>query len=337
MADAASVGPASAGTVEPRFITGPVNVEDIVRVPGTDWLIGSGMASPGIPDGRLHVVGVDGTWWALTPDDVPVRHDDERFEVGERPSTAGFDPHGVALRRGHDGVHELYVVNHGGREAIEVYEVDARGERPRLTWIGAILQDTNVWGNAVAVLPDGGLVATNFMDPSDEGAMDRIARGEVTGNLKEWQPGTGWTDIPGTETCAPNGVEASPDGSWLYICGWGTRTFSRVSRGAPTPRRDEVPVDVMPDNVKWGADGRLIVAGSVSTPLEVFAEVTARDVCPIPLRVIRIDPETLAAEEAVSLDHDTFGTAATGYDVDGDLWIASPRSDRIAVLPGLGR
>jgi hypothetical protein len=92
----------------------------------------------------------------------------------------------------------------------------------------------------------------------------------------------------------------------------------------------EVKVDVMPDNANWGADGRLLIAGSVSTPKDVFAAVNAGGICPIPLWAIRVDPETLAVEEAVYLDHDVFGTAATGYDVDGELWIASPRSNQIA-------
>src|SRR4051794_12859967 len=100
-----------------RFIHGPVNVEDVARIPGTDWLVGSGMASPGVPDGRLHVVHASGaSWWPLTPDDVEVAHDPRRFGDVPPPATAGFDPHGVALRPGADGVHELYVVNHGGRE-----------------------------------------------------------------------------------------------------------------------------------------------------------------------------------------------------------------------------
>jgi hypothetical protein len=318
-----------------RFIEGPVNVEDLARIPDTDWLVGSGMASPGVPNGRLHVLHAsDGTWWPLTPDDVPVAR---RIDGLGPPATAGFDPHGVALRPGDDGIHELYVVNHGGRESIEVYTVDATGERPQLTWVGAIAQDTNVWGNAVAALPDGGLVATNFLDLTDEDAMGKIARGEVTGNLKEWQPSAGWRDLPGTETCAPNGVEVSPDGRWLFICGWGTRRVIRVSRGAEPVQRDEVEVEVMPDNVNWGADGRLLIAGSVSTPTDVFAEVNANHICPIPLRAVRIDPETLEVEDALYFEHETFGTAATGYDVGRDLWIASPRSDRIAVFPGLGR
>jgi hypothetical protein len=320
---------------EPVFLEGPVNVEDLARVPGTDWLIGSGMASPGVPSGRLHVIhATNGTWWPLTPDDIPVRREALHGEL-DPPASAGFDAHGVTLRPGEHGVHTLYLVNHGGRESIEVYEVDATGDRPQLTWVGAIAQDTNVWGNAVALLPGGGLVATNFLDLTDAEAMDKITRGEPTGNLKEWFPETGWSDVPGSAFCAPNGVEASADGRWLYVCEWGTRTVIRLSRGADPVQRDEISVDVMPVNVNWGADGRLLIAGSVSTPAEVFAAVNTSHICPIPLRAIRVDPGTLAVEEAVFLDHDVFGTAATGYDVDGELWIASPRSDRIARFPGL--
>ena len=68
-------------------------------------------------------------------------------------------------------MHTLYVVNHGGREAIEVFEITSE---PTVTWIGAIVQDTNVWGNAVAALPDGGVVVTNYLDLTDTEAFDKV-------------------------------------------------------------------------------------------------------------------------------------------------------------------
>ena len=177
-------------------------------------------------------------------------------------------------------------------------------------------------------------MATNFLDLTDAEALDKINRGDPTGNLKEWFPEDGWSDVPNSAFCAPNGLESSSDGRWLYVCEWGTYKVVRLARDGSS--RDEISVDVMPDNANWGADGRLLIAGSVSTPANVFAEVNANHICPIPLRAIRVDPDTLAVEEAVYLDHDVFGTAATGYDVDGELWIASPRSDRIARFPGRG-
>jgi hypothetical protein len=321
---------------EVSFLVGPINVEDLARVPGTQWLIGSGMASVGRPAGRLHVIHAhDGRWSAHTPDTIPVDHDD-RYGPAGPPSSSNFDAHGVTLRPGSDGHHTLYLVNHGGREAIEVFDVDATVEPPRLTWLGAIAQDDRVWGNAVALLPDGGLVATNFLDLEDQEALSKISAGEFTGNLKEWHPGAGWSDVPGSECCAPNGVEASADGRWLYMCAWGVNKVVRVSRGVEHVLRSEVDVDVMPDNVKWGGDGRLLVAGSVSTPAVVFERTNTEDDCNLPLRAVRIDPETLEVEEAVFLAHEVFGTAATAYDVGTELWIASPRSDRVARFPGRG-
>jgi hypothetical protein len=326
-------------TFEPEvtFLVGPINVEDLARVPGTPWLIGSGMASSGRPAGRLHVIHArDGRWTAHTPDTIPVRHDDDQYGPVGPPPSSNFDAHGVALRPGTDGHHTLYLVNHGGREAIEVFDVDATVEPPTLTWLGAIVQDDGVLGNAVAVLPDNALVATKFLDLGDETATAKISAGEVTGSLKEWQPGMGWSDVAGSECCAPNGVEASADGRWLYMCAWGINKVVRVSRGTDPVLRAEVAVDVMPDNVKWGGDGRLLVAGSVSTPDVVFERTNTEDDCNLALRVVRVHPETLEVEEVVFLAHEVFGTAGTAYDVGTELWIASPRSDRVARFPGRG-
>jgi hypothetical protein len=47
-----------------------------------------------------------------------------------------FRAHGLYLRPGQNAVHTLYVVHHGGRESIEVFEFDARPKAPTLTWIG---------------------------------------------------------------------------------------------------------------------------------------------------------------------------------------------------------
>src|SRR6202012_1289216 len=97
-----------------------------------------------------------------------------------------------SLLPGENDRHLLYLVNHGGREAIEVFEIDMTADRRAVAWVGAILQAPTVWGNAVAALPDGGIVATNSLDLTDSTAFDRVYAGKVTGSLMEWHPGQGW-------------------------------------------------------------------------------------------------------------------------------------------------
>jgi len=329
-------GGAAKAAVTLEFVPGPVNVEDVARIPGTPWLVGSGMTSRSHPTGALHLIDTAAMTWRRVAPDARRPRPDATYGEAPPPDPDAFDAHGVALRPGDDGVHTLYVVNHGGREAIEVFAVDARGEAPELTWVGGVLQDENVWGNACAPLPDGGIVATNYLDLTDAEAFDKVYAGRVTGNLKEWHAGEGWIDVPGSEMSAPNGVEASSDGAWLFANSWAARKVIRVARPGRPAARAEVDVDLLPDNVKWGADGRLLIAGHRSVPADVFAAFNDGDIANVPWTVIRVDPESLAVEEVARVDHETFGCVATGLDVGDDLWVASPRSDRVGVLRGLG-
>jgi len=61
----------------------------------------------------------------------------------------------------------LYVVNHGGRESIEIFTLDAKGAEPTVTWIGCAVMPSHTWPNSVAPLPDGGMVVTDMFDPKD--------------------------------------------------------------------------------------------------------------------------------------------------------------------------
>ncbi len=321
----------SAFSGEPEFVYGPVNAEDLAWVPDSKWLITSGMDSSGNPDGHLYLVDLSSLESSvLFPDKVDFELDVDTYGDVAQPDVSGFCAHGVALREGDEGVHTLYVVNHGGRESIEAFEVDARGEEPKVTWVGAVIQEEGVWGNAVVALPDGGIAATNYLDLRDPKAFDKVYAGEITGNLKEWHQGRGWEDVPGSECSSANGLEVSADGNWYFINSWSPRKFIRLSRGKEEVERKEIPLDFLPDNVKWGPEGRLLVTGQISTPAGVFDRFNVEDICNFPFEVLAIDPETLETEVLVELSHESFGTASTALIADGDLWVGSARSDRIA-------
>jgi hypothetical protein len=314
-------------TVQLGYVTDIWHAEDLARVPGTRWLIASGLTGPGRPQGHLHLIDAEAKSGA--PVAIGERRSDDYGEAP--PDWSIFDPHGLDLRPGAGDVHTLFVVNHGGREAIEIFEVDAAG--PTVTWIGAVVQDTNVWGNAVAALPDGGIVVTNYLDLSDKEAFEKVYTGRPTGNLKEWHAGTGWEDVPGTECSAPNGVNVSPDGRWLYMNSWSTKRFIRVSRGVADIQRDELPIGFLTDNVKWSEDGNsLLIAGQASEPATVFAAYDGQAIANFRVGVARIDPKTLEVEILVDDEYADFGTAASGVEVDGTLWISNARGDRIAYV-----
>ena len=103
--------------------------------------------------------------------------------------------------------------------------------------------------NSVAALPGDGFVATNFQRPE--------------GELWEWQPSGGWGRVPGSLTNGPNGVEASSDGAWLYIGGWGTQSLIRISRGRSPVEVESADVGFHIDNVRFAPDGSVLAAGHV--------------------------------------------------------------------------
>ena len=76
------------------------------------------------------------------------------------------------LRAGDKGMLTLYAVNQGGREAIEILDIDRKGAEPVATWIGCAVMPGHTWPNSVAPLPDGGVVFTDMFDPQDAKVSD---------------------------------------------------------------------------------------------------------------------------------------------------------------------
>ena len=293
------------GDVE--FVCGPVNPEDLAAVPDTPWVVVSSMAD----DGYLYATDTrdHGSQRIFPIDTSAPRHDTAMYGACPGSDTSGFRPHGLGLRPGDDGVHTLYVVRHGARESVEVFEIDARGEVPAATWVGCAVAPEGVGLNSVAVLPDGGFVATNFQ--------------RSTGELWEWQPGAGWSEVPGSATAGPNGIEASADGEWLYIGGWGTQSLIRLSRGQTPVVVDSVDVGFHIDNVHWAPDGTLLAAGHAgSGPDSIFACLGQGACDGVTSRVAKIIPNSLAQEEIVrypSNDRIILGTV--GVQVGDEIWV----------------
>jgi hypothetical protein len=247
---------------------------------------------------------------------------DAAFSSCGGPVTGGFQPHGLSLRSGSNGRHTLYVVRHGAREAIEVFEVDARSGTPSLTWTGCAAAPEGVRFNSVTALPGQGFAATHFATP--------------VGRLWEWQPGAGWSEVPGSEWNGPNGLVSSPDGQWLYIGGWGTNSLVRLSRGQTPVQQDSVDVGFQIDNVRWAPDGTLLAAGHFWDDDDALGRCLGQGQCDgVTSRVARVDPERLTAEEIVrypSNEHFLMGTV--GLQVGDEIWLGGiAGADRIAIFP----
>jgi hypothetical protein len=336
VADCAATGAAG-------YVCGVRRAEDAVAVPNTPWIVTSGL-SEGSESGALFLIDrARKTATVLFPDEaVRNRHDAHAYPgcPGSVPDQS-FSAHGINLRRGPDRVHTLYVINHSAREAVEVFELDVSGGAPMLAWKGCVLLPNGSVGNAVAPLPEGGFAVTLTVVPqyfAEPGAAKNQAAwgakfiaAEPTGYVVRWAAKQGWTVVRDTEASGPNGAEISADGRWLWVANWADKQVVRVALRDDTPRVI-FKMDFMPDNVRWGDDGQLWVAGAAGTPAGYF-DCRSRPGCKGEYAIARIDPGALTA---VSVPHPptlpAFGDATTALKIGAELWLAAYPGDRVAYV-----
>jgi hypothetical protein len=323
--------PAKSAGCAPRdniqFVCGFVGPEDLVEVPNSNWIIASGDAAPG----AITLVNVrDRSVTPLYPSPALKQQlDAKTYDTCPGPidpqEKDKFRAHGIALRPGRGSLFTLYVVHHGNRESIEVFEFDARAKSPALTWVGCAVAPDPIGLNSVVALPEGGFATTNFLPRGATGGIDGLRSGKRNGELWEWHTKTGWKIVPGSEASGANGIEISKDGKWFYMAGWGNQTFIRFSRGATPVKRDEIPVGFRLDNLRWAPDGTLIGAGQQMGP---------DGAAPVASRVIKIDPTTLKVQDVVKLPvNDAFDMATGAIQVGKQIWIGSVRGEKLAIVP----
>ena len=242
------------------FICGVANPEDLVLVPNTRWMLASGMA----PGSGLHLVD---TRAKTVKNLYAAGAANTRADKTKYASCPGpLDPkqavlHGLSLRPAAAGRYTVYATNHGGRESVEVFELDASGAAPTATWIGCVLAPGKMSFNSVAAFTDGTLVATVLITP-DKTFADAFAQ-RITGVVMQWTPGTpAFTALPGTELSANNGIETSPDDREFYVASTTTKRIVAFARNNTSkPLRVAQLKEFGPDNVRWTSDNRLITAG----------------------------------------------------------------------------
>ena len=307
-----------------RYVCGQEAPEDLVAVPGSDWVIASVFAGKG---GIRLINSRDKT----TTVGYPAAGAKERLDAKTYDSCPGapdaaeketFRTHGLAIRAGRNSVHTLYAVHHGPRESVEVFEVDARAKPPVLTWIGCAVPPDPIGLNEVVALPDGGFIATDFLARGgDAVGRGRMLAGESNGALWEWHTGTGWKMIPGSEAAGANGLEISRDGKTLYVATWGDQGFFRLSLGQNPPKRDNVKLGFRADNVRWSPDGQLFVTGQVLDQ-------------PASTRIVKIHPDTLKVTEVLNRPNTPeFSNGTVTVQIGKELWVGTFRGDRLLVIP----
>jgi hypothetical protein len=249
------------------------------------------------------------------------------------PPPAEMSPHGIHLSRRPDERLQLLVVNHGGREAVELFEVTGSPSGWALAWRGCAVAPVGSWLNDVVALPEGGFLVTHML-PKRSGAgrvveyLKAAALGMRTGHVLEWRPARGFAPLPGTETVFPNGIALSADGGTIFLNSSIGGEVLRIDRASGELRGSAEVAG--PDNSTWAPDGRLLVASFVGPLWETLAcDGIERGSCPVAFEIVAVDPETLATETLYRGGGAPMGAGTVGLRVGDELFVGSFAGDRI--------
>ncbi len=320
-----------------QFVCGMQNAEDIVQISGSKWLVASSLA----PNSALYLINSQEKSWSMMYDPAEPRVQQDMETYVDCPGAPGPDPfvtHGLNIRTKTDSRSTLYVVGHGGREAIEVFEIDSSGAQPILTWVGCVMTPDGMAANSVTSLEDGSLLVTI---PLHAGIpIGAALAGEDTGAVYAWSPGdSGFTIVEGTLMPYPNGIEVSADGEEFYIASSGRQTVEAYSNTDPAEQlRVSSELEFVPDNIHMTNGGRLLTAGlhlddpvcgkvllSHDFSLEEFAA------CPRAFTVLSFDPGSLQSEAIASGPaNKSFSNITMAVPAGDELWIGTFSGDRVA-------
>ena len=330
LSPAQAVEPVCAPSGELRFVCGAQHPEDLARIPGTSWLIASGFSDGAglkLIDTRTDTLR---RWYTGAPEQI--QPDARAFpRCPSPPDAVAFNAHGINLKQ-----QTLYVVNHGGRESIEIFSVGADQVQPSLVWRGCVLLPEGMVANSVAAFHDGTILATVLTRPGT--TITDFVQGAKTGAVFEWKPGTpGFELIPGTELPGNNGLETSLDDKDFYVVAFGWHAVVVYSRAHPDkPSRVVVAPGFMPDNIHWDS-GRLLAAGmQLDEPacggVRKIVNSKADDMrCHRGFSVAELDPTTMSfSMVAYSEPNADFNGVSAAVIIGNELWLGSYQADRVA-------
>ena len=314
----AASAPACAPVGDLHFICGLVNVEDFLPVDGGKYLVGGSFkdASAG-----MYLIDTASKTARTVDLTIAAKPDPIYADCPGAPDLHKLSTHGTDVRAGKDGTTTVFMVNHGGRESVEVFRLTAA--RNAAEWIGCVVMPEGTSANSLVGLPDRSIVVTKLYDTRTRGAgISPVLQGQVTGLVYHWVPGKGISVVPGSELSGDNGLVASPDGKTLFINAYGTKEVWRVPLSGQGERAS-AKVDFNPDNLRWAPDGTIFVTGQYLSPGKLQG--------PNDWGVARLDPKTMKMAMVLKEPGTKeFDDGTTAVQVGGTLFFGTFRGDRVA-------
>ena len=319
---------------ELHFICGISAPEDLVIIPGTDWVV-SGVMSAEDQTG-LFLVN------SLTKIATPLYSTEEGRNRLNRnlygacpgaPNLSNFASHGLAIQTypNDEAVYNLYAVSHGDREAIEVFELDASSATPEITWVGCVLMPDGLDANDVSAMRDGTILATVLMHPGF--GFEDLLSGVPTGGVYKWIPGSaGFYMLEGSELAGNNGLQVSLDEAEIFVAASGSSAIFTISNSNPTQvlRRTRT-MDFGPDNIVYDSNGYLLTGG-MRNDEPACAGQSPVSGCARGSIASFIHPDTMVDTVIVNTPGNPDFTGTTMAIIPGgrEVWMGSFTSSRIA-------
>lgn len=309
------------------------NPEDLALLPDRRYVLVSEYGDAGERPGRISLLDLHtGEHATSFAGGVPAGPGPWGAPDCEGPPSSAFSPHGIHLSKRADGPLQLLVVQHGGRESVEMFEVIESETGWQLAWRGCAVSPDGSFNDVVA-LPEGGLLVTRIGPSGRVGMMLGFAKAALFGGdsgwAYAWSREAGFSEVPGTRAPAPNGIELSADGEKIFLNATLGSEVRRIDRrtGA-VEARAAVP---QPDNSTWRSDGRLLVASLRGEMRDVMAcSGLEHGSCPVPFAIVALDPNTMQTETVYEGGPGTpSGAGTVGLEVDGALLIGTFAGDRI--------
>jgi hypothetical protein len=264
-----------------------------------------------------------------------------KMAVTDEPDKAWGDPtcpgpigdalvsHGESLAKRRDGKWALYVVNHGGRQSIEMFELKPAAGSWALVWHGCEVAAHDY--NDLAILPDGGFVGT-YPTGLSSGGKGGPFGGAVTGYVARWTPGKGESEIMNTRMRYPNGVVVSKDGRYMYVNEFAARQVLKFDL-RDDKQIGSVKVAFLPDNLTWTKEGKILAAG-VKGARGDCPEGSGRP-CIQGFGVAEINPAKMQARVIFdSADHEPLiGGVSVALKVGNSIYLGAFQGDRLVKIP----
>jgi hypothetical protein len=323
-------------TGDARPVCGFQNPEDMAYLPNAHALVVSQMGGGGLDGakpGSLLFFALESESktpaYPLPGDTTSSEHAGWGDAQCPGPPGEKFSPHGLDLARRPDGALELLVVNHGGREAIELFEVSDQPSAPAVAWRGCVLAPEDALLNDVAALPDGGFVTTHFISrthPTRSSLWGML--GFASGEVLEWHAGGAMKPVPGTAGPMPNGIAVSKDGENLYVDMYLADEVRKIARrSGELLAKAEI---ASPDNVNWTPEGKLLVASHNAPLTEIMAcAQLEKGQCPFHFSIVVLDPDTMEDVAIYENVGPPMGAGTSALHVEHELVIGSFAGDRL--------